>query len=131
MKHEEFEKLVMNMILDGKDELLNSLREQYLQSQIISREFTGCGFFTTFSSPDTIGYDSVKGRIDDLNAKISNTNDEYLFFILYLEEGKIDTLECFTTVASWNGEYDNVVIEYCYKGERRFEVNGEEITVKI
>lgn len=114
MTHKEFEKIVMNKLLAGEDRILLLLKKQYLDSKVLSRQFTGCGFFTEFTVPESMQYDNtINGRIDDVKAKILNHNDEYLFFILYIENGKIDTLECFTTMDIWYDDY-NVDVEYYY-----------------
>jgi hypothetical protein len=130
MKHEEFEKIVMNKLLEGKSELLELLRNQYLEASITSREFTSCGFFTYFDVPESMSLDKSSGRIDDVKAEFINYKGDYLFFILYIENGKFDVLECFTTQDSWEQDY-NVLVDHCYKGERRFEINNQDIIINI
>ena len=129
MQHEEFEKTVMNMLLEGSDARLEILRKQYLSSKIIKQEFTGGrGFFTTFDVSIKMSTESFNGRIDDVYAKITDNmggviEGEYLFFILYVTNGKIDTLECFTTTTyDWDYNYDNAIIEYCYNEHREYEL---------
>lgn len=129
MLHEEFEKIVMSKLLGGEHEILEALRQQYLKGLVTSREFTGCGFFTYFEVPESMALDGINGRIDDVKAQIIDHKGNYLFFILYITNGKFDVLECFTTQDGWEQDY-NVVVEYCYETERRFEVNKEEIVTK-
>jgi hypothetical protein len=71
----------------------------------------------------------MEGRIDDVKAIIRDCKGEYLFFILYITEGKFDVLECFTTLDSWKDNY-NVLIEYCYEDARRFKINQKEIIIE-
>jgi len=130
IEHEEFERKVMNMLLEGPDQRLAILKKQYLSSSIIKREFTGGrGFFTTFNVPKDLVTDSFNGRIDDLQAKIIDNQGnciegDYLFFILYIKDGKIDTLECFTTtIYDWDYNYANTIIEYCYDNYRNYDLN--------
>ena len=52
MKQKEFENNVMEMLLDGENEILSKLRKQYEHSKIISREFSTVGFFISFTVED-------------------------------------------------------------------------------
>jgi len=122
MIHEEFEKEAMNKLLNGDLRILKYLKEQYIKSEVSSRDLTGCGFFTKYKIPEEMVYMKIKGRVDDVKGKIINKYGEYLFFILYIENGKIDTLECFTTLDNWDYDYDNVEIEYCYDNERKIDL---------
>lgn len=114
MTHENFENLVMNKLLDGPQDFLISLKKQYLSSKVKSRRFTGYGFFTSFSIPDELVDCSLGGRIDDVKARIKQQDDESLFFILYVENGKIDTLEGFMSYGEFENTYDDLEIVYCY-----------------
>lgn len=122
VNYEEFEKKVMDKLLNYDSDMFKNLKVQYEKSEVISQEITGCGFFTTFNVPKELAYMGIKGRIDDVKGDIINVEDEYLFFILYIENGKIDTLECFSTLDNWDYNYDNVEVNYCYEHERNFEI---------
>ena len=129
MQHEEFEENVMNMLLEGPDQKLGILKNQYLSSKVVKREFTGgWGFFTTFEVSDDLVKETFNGRVDDLKANIIDNEGrrlkgDYLFFILYVTDGKIDTLECFTTTTyAWDYNYDNTIVEYCYGDRREYEL---------
>jgi len=127
MNHEEFEKKAMDMLLEGSDPKLVILKTQYASATVIKRDFTGVGFFTRFNVPDTLVVEHFKGRIDDVRARIKNdegnwTLGDWLFFILYIRDGKICTLECFTTLDDiWDYNYDNAnPLEYCFDGRRDY-----------
>ena len=45
------ERQLLDALLEGDDELLESLREQLKQAVIVNRELTGVGFFLNFSVP--------------------------------------------------------------------------------
>ena len=126
MGHEEFEGIVMNKLLSGNHEILEALKRQYMEANVTSREFTGCGFFTYFDIPQSLALEKVNGKIDDVKAEFLEHKGDYLLFILYITNGKFDALECFTTLDSWEDDY-NVLIEYCYEAVRKFEINGQEI----
>lgn len=128
MLHEEFEKNAMNMILAGEDNRLDILRRQYNEAKVASREFTGCGFFTYFDVPEALVKDNFEGRIADVGAKLIESNGEWIFFVLYIVHGKFDVLEGFTTGDSWDGDY-NVIMQYLYESERKFEIDKKEIVL--
>ncbi len=48
----EFEREVMEMLLAGENPVLAILREQFAASDVVNCEFTGAGFYTTFSVPE-------------------------------------------------------------------------------
>ncbi len=112
---------VMEMLLYGEDERFISFKEQYSNAIIASREYTGYGFFTTFNIHDNFVKNSLNGRIDDVMAKL-NDNDIY-YFILYITNGKIDTLEGFTIGDSWEYNYEKTKIMYCFHNKREYELN--------
>lgn len=118
----EIEDIVMGKLLDGEDELFISLKKQYANAKVTSREITGCGFFTKFEVADGMQYQNVSGKIDDVKAVSIDGDEEYLFFILYVEAGKIDTLECFTTLDEWDNDYSKVKVEYCYPDKRKYAI---------
>jgi len=122
MTHEEFEKKVMYKILDGKEEILHVLKKQYENAMVSSRQFTGCGFFTNFSVPDKLVDGKINGRINDLMAKLNMPNEEF-YFILYITDGKIDTLEGFTTLDEWNQNYDLAQLEYFHQDRRELDIH--------
>lgn len=121
MSHEEFEKKVMETILDEDGEFFCCLREQYAHAMVTSREFTGSGFFTTYEAQGGLGEEPLSGKIDDVVAKFEN-GEEY-YFILYIEKGRIDTLEGFATLDEWQYNYDAAVIKHCFEGKREFNLH--------
>lgn len=120
MTHEKFEEVVMEKLLDGNDVMLTLLREQYSHATVVSREFTGRGFFTTFNIPDHLVKNLATGRIDDVMAKFYDS--EVYYFILYITDGKIDTLEGFSTLNYWKYNYDEAVVVHCFENKRDFYV---------
>ena len=121
MLHEDFEKEVMNMLLSGEDSLLEILRTQYANSKVVLREFTGCGFFTHFEISNEYVQIDFSGRINDVCAKLSN--GDLIFFILYIENGKFDVLEGFTTADTWTDDYENLQLQYFCEDKRDYEIN--------
>jgi len=122
MKHELFEKKVMEKLLVGTDKYLEQLRNQHVTAEITSREFTGHGFFTKFKIDNGLSPYKFNGRIDDVVAKFVDPL-EVEYFILYITDGEIDTLEGFSTLNEWNDNYADANIEYCYTDKREYELN--------
>jgi hypothetical protein len=82
-----------------------------MNSTIISREFTGRGFFTSFAVPDELVVPGMNGLIRDAIAKFEYSDLVYLF-ILFVRNGKIDTLEGVTTYGDWFYDYDKAILYY-------------------
>lgn len=120
MAHCDFEKKVMEMLLAGHNKLFCSLRVQYDNAIVTARDFTGRGFFTSYSIPDALSITQLYGRIDDVRVNLPDEKAAYLFFILYITDGKLDVLECFTTADVWNEEYYRLSPEYCYPRRRDY-----------
>lgn len=120
MTHEEFERIVMEKLLEGNDRLFSMLKKQYEHSAVASREFTGCGFFTTFSVPAPFVEYSANGKIDDVVAKFPD--EEAYYFILYIKDGKIDVLEGFSTLNDWKCNYEEAEVSHCFENRREFEI---------
>lgn len=93
----EFERKVMEKLLDGEDNILETLRNQYWKSTIKNREFSGSGFFTTFNVPDdairlevpkTFHFGDVLGQCDEVKDGFG--------FVLFVKNGAINCLEGYT-----------------------------------
>ena len=92
---EKFEKEVMDKLLENDRPSKRILKQQYEKSNVESRWFSGKGFFTSFSiAEDAPKIESPKSlQIDEVGGKINNID---VGFILFIEDGKIKTLEGFT-----------------------------------
>lgn len=93
IRFEDFEKKVMEKLLEGNDNVLRILHKQFSQVRIKNREFTGVGFFTTFVIPDDVTkLETQKSfQFGDVDGKINEEND--VGFILFVKDGVIDFLE--------------------------------------
>jgi hypothetical protein len=94
---ESFENDVMRTILENKFEEIDILKEQYRNSQVLKREFTGCGFFSNFIVNDI----EKKLRFENYNMKLSCLGElegvkDGVGFILFIKDGFIDFLEGYT-----------------------------------
>jgi uncharacterized Zn finger protein (UPF0148 family) len=98
---EEFEKEVMEKIME-KDTSINAiLKEQYKKARVVSRDFTGVGFFTDFELADdapnieeevAYGYGNVTAIINDFYQ---------CGFVLFIKDGKMICLEGYTAQDEW------------------------------
>ena len=101
MLFEIFEKQVVEHILRKQTEQNNLLFQQFIISEIISREFTGCGFFTDYyirdkslSLPGNVnielwGFGELEGV------------DNGVGFILFIRDGFISLLEGYVNTGVW------------------------------
>ena len=114
MEHIELEQKVMDMLLAGDDPVLEELRNQFFDSKVEHRDFTGVGFFT--------GYQVREGIPPVLNAKNFEIDDviashetlKFPFgFILFIRNGYLSTLEGYTFGDdTWPENYINVILKY-------------------
>jgi hypothetical protein len=98
----EMEKKVLEMLLDGKDDRLAVLRGQLEGVAVSSREFSGAGFFTHLSvAPSVPRLDGSKRLvIGDVYAEVGGLENPS-GFLLFVTDGALDMLECFTFSDQW------------------------------
>jgi len=92
---EPIERQVMQMLLAGDHPTLETLRQQFARSNVVERDFTGVGFFTSFEVRDCLPRLVPPSRIviGDVCADVDGL--EYgCGFILFVDDGLIGTLEC-------------------------------------
>lgn len=111
----KLEREVMMMLLAGEHPALEILRHQFALCSIIKREFSGVGFFTTFSVPESApglpNRDSF--YFGDVDAKIPSL--QYgAGFVLRIREGTLDFLEAFTYDETWPEHADDCVLQYAH-----------------
>ena len=98
----------MELLLQGDHPVLTVLRQQYAVAKIISREFSGVGFFTSFEVPEDIPLvDPPNFEAGDILIILENLPDG-AGCVLFVRKGKIDFLECYTYSDPWP---DRIVIK--------------------
>lgn len=107
------EKHVMEKILEGDCPVLATLREQLNVAIIAEREMTGTGFFSKFAlSSDAPNLSSGQSfEINDLIGEIQNVTHG-VGFVLFVRNGKLDTLEGFTYEEAWPDEVSQIRLSY-------------------
>ena len=98
----EIEKRALEMLLAGENKALEVLRTQLRTATVASREFTGVGFFTRLAvSPAS---PRLEGRrklaISDVYAEVNGLAHD-AGFVLFVNDGAIDCLECFIVDEHW------------------------------
>ena len=116
MNHIEFEKKLMDMLLDGDDDVLEGLREQYRNSTVESREFTGVGFFTNFIintdvPPVAGGRNFVFGDVFTDFGSFETSSG----FLLFIKDGYLSMLEGWTVADYWPDNYSGIQLYYHVK----------------
>ncbi len=109
-KHQLFERAVVLQAIKEAPEYEQKLLKQYQNSEVISREFTGCGFITDFavSAPDrTLGEDvnlylgSVRANLNDMKHGVG--------FVLFVQNGLITCLDVYTVAGE---PFPDVIYRY-------------------
>jgi hypothetical protein len=115
----KLDKEVMNMLLDGDDDVLKSLRRQFQNSKIKKREMTGCGFFLYFEINSNID-ELLNGKsfeLGDVSAEISGMAHG-AGFLLFIRDGYISDLEGFSFDESWPEQVTDFELSY-HSGTKR------------
>ena len=99
---EEFEKAIMQKMLEEKNVENEILLEQYRRSQVIKRDFTGAGFFTNFEVPaNTPHVEKLTScSFGDVIASINGSTFDF-GFVLFLKDGMLSCLEGYTWADAW------------------------------
>jgi hypothetical protein len=101
ISQEELEKEIMDLLLHGDHPTLEVLRQQYISARVISREFSGVGFFTNFEVPNTASAvqppNFAAGNVD-----IQMENVNYgVGCVLFIQDGRLSMLEGYTYGEPW------------------------------
>lgn len=125
---EILEKTVMEMLLRGDSQTLEILRSQWNKSKIERVDFSGAGFFVTYNLPSdipTLG-ENVKFSFGDVYTELEGLESP-AGYVLFVENGKIKTLECYITDAAFPKSVELKKIYYFGQKERDYESLKKEI----
>jgi len=109
----DFEHAVMEKLLYGEDPVLEILRGQFTVCNVSNREYTGVGFFTTFSLPPdcprvpgnkTFSFGDVLGAVEGL---VDGAG-----FVLHVKDGLLHYLEGYTYDEKWPKEIHSFTLAY-------------------
>ncbi|MEX1107579.1 MAG: hypothetical protein WEC00_01590 [Dongiaceae bacterium] len=105
-------------LLAGDHPFLAALRSQAEKARLISRNYTGAGFYCTFSVPPDVPSlaQCLDFQLGDVNAMIGGLKHG-AGFVVFVRGGRLDTLEGYSYEESWPdvlGDY-----ELSYQSEPR------------
>jgi hypothetical protein len=114
------EKAVLEKLLSGESETYRILQKQYSSSRVASRKMTGVGFFTRLSLPEDAPKlpDEASFHISDVAADINGLKHG-AGFVLFIEDGRIETLEGFTYDEPWTQDFHGFRLYYDGTSERK------------
>lgn len=97
-----FETAVLAKLLAGDHPVLAALRSQVERARLVSRDYTGAGFYCTFAVPADVPPLSqhLDFQFGDVNAKI-NGLEHGAGFVVFVRGGRLDTLEGYSYDESW------------------------------
>lgn len=110
----EFERAVLDKLLDGDHAVLKALREQLRTCSVRKREMTGCGFFTELEVDRTLAAAPTnveKLRIGDAEARITGL-EHGAGFVLFVREGYLDMLEGYSFDEPWPAAITGFTLAY-------------------
>ena len=118
----EFENTVIEMLLNGEDEVLKLLREQYKSAEVKKREFTGTGFFTKYEIKNKqVAIPDLKSfNFGDVGCQIANLKNG-VGFVLFVKDGFLSMLEGYTYDEEWPEEIINYKLNYLTGVKRDLE----------
>lgn len=119
----KMEKEVMMKLLDGDDDRLMILRNQYIRALAKKREFSGTGFFTSFEVPKDVKKLKTPKlvQLGDVVAQIMGVKDG-VGFVLFIKNGTIDFLEGYVYGdEKWPNEVKEYEVSYLSGIERDME----------
>lgn len=103
------EAVVLERFAAKHDSVGDYVRRQAAAATVISRELTGAGFYTRFSTPMQFRIPAVESlRLSGVAAELDNLQNG-AGFALYLKGGVIETLEGFSYGEDWPEEEPEVV----------------------
>jgi hypothetical protein len=113
---EQLEKQVLQMLLEGDEPTLETLRNQFQQAKRICREMSGTGFFTYFELPKDVKRlpKNVTLRFGDVIAEIEGLKHG-AGFVLFVDDGLLTMLEGYSYDEEWPSLISSYALSYTNK----------------
>lgn len=106
------ERAVLDKLLAGDDPTLGTLRVQAKRARLLSCEKTGVGFFCRLEVPEDVErLGHAEFHIGDVNAAIKGLVHG-AGFVLFVKDGRLDTLEGYTYDEPWPAVIDDFQLTY-------------------
>lgn len=111
MKHTGLANQVITMLLNGNDEVLLMLMEQYKKSVVVSEEYSEVGFYIDYQIDKELRisdeyHDTF--QIGDVDGEVNNIK-EAVGFILYVKNSYLTMLEGYTNIIDRWPETDSKI----------------------
>jgi hypothetical protein len=116
-----FELAVLEKLLDGEHPVLRALRRQLVGLTVTKREYTGAGFYTTFSSDSSKAVPTLAGRnvrFGDVQAAIPGLSNG-AGFVLFIDGGLVRMLEGYSFEEPWPATIASFALAYSSNDRRR------------
>lgn len=97
---DHLEQAVLDKLLAGEHPVLATLRAQADKARVVERERTGVGFFCSFAVPPGVPLAAGDFQIDDVEAELQGLAHG-AGFVLFVRDGRLDTLEGFSYDEPW------------------------------
>ena len=112
---------VMRMLLSGEHPMLNILKNQWENSKIEKVDLSGAGFFIKYQVLDNLLIipNHVDFSFGDVYVDLIGL-DDVIGFVLFIKDGRIDTLEGYTTGDIWPDKI-NIKRIYYLNNKRELE----------
>ncbi len=120
-KLDQVEQHLLQMLLDGDDPILATLRSQLALAKRKPREVSAVGFFTQFDVPQEAPrlQGNPSFRFGDITADIEGL-ERGAGFVLFIENGALTMLEGYTYDEPWPGSLRSYKLSYTGKPQRDF-----------
>jgi hypothetical protein len=116
----KLEERVMQMLLDGDNDVLANLRKQLGACKVVKREMTGVGFFTKFEVPAHVPKATQTSfELGDVNGALEGT-EHGVGFVLFVKAGTLEMLEGYTYDEPWPERIEGFGLSYD-KGQRDWD----------
>lgn len=131
MTQEDFEKKLIEMLLDGENEVLSTLKKQYELSKVVSRDFSDVGFYTSvfIQNKDDLCLNGKSFYLGDVDGTVNGIKGA-IGFILYIKNGYISLLEGYTNIIDKWPTNEEIKLTYD-SGETRNIKSLKEKLLKI
>jgi hypothetical protein len=98
----DFEHAVLAKLLAGDHPVLAALRSQAERARLVSRDYTGAGFYCSFEVPADVPTLSQHSDFEfgDVNATVNGLKHG-AGFVIFVRGGRLDTLEGYSYDESW------------------------------
>lgn len=123
-----FERDVLRVLLSGDDAGLEILRLQCDSAHVVSREYTGHGFFTGITTAADVPRLPYRGsvRFGDIGAALAGL-EHGAGFLLFIDDGLITMLEGYSYDEPWPDSPEQFDLFYL-EGERDLEAVRKELS---